>query len=52
MGEEGDRIKHYKLAVIEESQGYRGQHREYSQQYFSKYVWCQMGTRLVKAITL
>ena len=52
LGEKGEGIKKYRLIVIKQSWECEVQHREYSQQYCNNYVWCQVGTRIIREITL
>ena len=46
---EGLRNTDYQLQKY--SWGYEVQNREYSQQYYNNYVWCQTGTKLIRIIT-
>ena len=43
----GEEIKEYKLTVRNKSQGYKIQHREYSQLYCNKYIQYWVFTRLI-----
>lgn len=45
--EKGEGMKKQKLVVIKYSQGYRVQHKKYSQQCCNGYVQSQMGTRVI-----
>ena len=43
LGKKDEGIQKYKLEVTKQSQGYKVQHREYSQQYCNYYVQAQVG---------
>ena len=43
LGGKGEGIGTYTLVVTKRSQGWRAQHRKWSQSYCSNYVWCQVG---------
>ena len=50
MGEKGERIKKYKLGVIEQSWECNLEHRE-GGLYSNGYVWCQQHARFIRMIT-